>query len=162
MSMQYDRGKTKTPQILSGWKDIANYLGKGARTVQRYERLLGLPVRRPAGKPRGSVVATKAEIDAWVAASPIREGLKLLAPAYSSSTWSDLRTGAAEMRRLAQQMTDLRKELRVSVGLLRQTIREVRGELNAGEGRGGIESRLSQPRNALDLLGIDMTGRKAS
>ena len=24
--------------IISGWKDIANYLGKGVRTVQRYER----------------------------------------------------------------------------------------------------------------------------
>lgn len=34
-------------EILSGWKEIANYLRKGVRTVQRYERELGLPIRRP-------------------------------------------------------------------------------------------------------------------
>jgi len=64
-------------QFLSGWKEIANYLGKGVRTVQRYERQLGLPVRRPAGKPSGSVVATRAELDGWVKASPIREAFRL-------------------------------------------------------------------------------------
>ena len=31
-------------QVLNGWKEIANYLGKGVRTVQRYEREFGLPV----------------------------------------------------------------------------------------------------------------------
>ena len=60
------------PEILSGWKDIANYLGKGVRTVQRYERELGLPVHRPAGKYVGSVIVTKAELDRWVAAGPTR------------------------------------------------------------------------------------------
>src|SRR3984885_4315700 len=35
--------------VLSSWKDIARYLGKGVRTVQRWERHLGLPVRRPIG-----------------------------------------------------------------------------------------------------------------
>jgi hypothetical protein len=58
--------RQKAPQleILSGWKDIANYLGKGVRTVQRYARELGLPIHRPAGKL--SVVAVKAELDEWV------------------------------------------------------------------------------------------------
>lgn len=31
-------------RLLSGWKEIANYLGKGVRTVQRYEYELLLPV----------------------------------------------------------------------------------------------------------------------
>lgn len=35
------------PQFLTGWKEIANYLGKGVRAVQRYERKFGLPVRAP-------------------------------------------------------------------------------------------------------------------
>ena len=65
-------------EIISGWKGIANYLGKGVRTVQRYERELGLPVRRPAGKSTGSVIATKAELDGWVMASPIHETFRLL------------------------------------------------------------------------------------
>lgn len=49
-------------EILTGWKDIANYLGKGVRTVQRYEREMGLPVHRPAG----AVVAVQAELTDWV------------------------------------------------------------------------------------------------
>jgi hypothetical protein len=57
-------------EIFSGWKDIANYLGKGVRTVQRYERDLHLPIHRPAGKPHAAVIATKAELDGWVKASP--------------------------------------------------------------------------------------------
>src|SRR5436309_1682014 len=63
-----DGGSTKMKGIamVTGWKDIANYLQKGVRTVQRYERELGLPVRRPAGKATGSVMATKSELDAWV------------------------------------------------------------------------------------------------
>ena len=67
------RGKTTRVEILSGWKEIANYLGKGVRTVQRYERELGLPVRRPVGHVGSSVIATKAELDGWIAAIPIRE-----------------------------------------------------------------------------------------
>jgi hypothetical protein len=49
-------------QILNGWKEIANYLGKAVRTVQRYEVELRLPVHRPAGKSAAAVVATKAEL----------------------------------------------------------------------------------------------------
>ena len=56
--------------IFSGWKEIANYFGKGVRTVQRYERELGLPIHRPNGKSAGSVIATKKELDDWLHASP--------------------------------------------------------------------------------------------
>lgn len=51
---------------------IANHLGKGIRTVQRYERELRLPIYRPAGKPRGSVTAIKTELDRWVKHSPVQ------------------------------------------------------------------------------------------
>src|SRR5215831_4406762 len=76
--------KRESQQFLNGWKEIAGYLGKGVRTTQRYERTLGLPVRRPAGKPSGSVIATRAELDGWVKASPISEifHLRNLQPEY--------------------------------------------------------------------------------
>jgi len=54
---------TQRLEIINGWKEIANYLGKGVRTVQRYERVLGLPVRRAARKSITSVIATKVELD---------------------------------------------------------------------------------------------------
>ena len=50
---------------LDSWKAIASYLGRGVRTVQRWEREEGLPVHRLAHEKRGSVYADKPELDAW-------------------------------------------------------------------------------------------------
>jgi len=123
--------KTEPPQFLSGWKDIANYLGKGVRTVQRYERQFGLPVRRPAGKPWGSVVATKAELDGWVQASPIREVLRLRdpEPVYASMKHS-IEAGLSQMMRLRDQMYELRSEVRQSVSSLRSTVHTLQGAVS--------------------------------
>ena len=55
--------------ILNGWKEISKYLGRGVRTVQRWERL-GLPVHRPRGRPRGAVSALEHELEEWLAATP--------------------------------------------------------------------------------------------
>ena len=52
------------PHVLSSWKEIASFLGKGVRTVQRWEKCIGLPVHRPGGNC-GVVLAYPAEIDAW-------------------------------------------------------------------------------------------------
>jgi len=60
------------PAILSGWKEIGKYLGKGVRTVQRYEREMGLPIHRPAGKSGAAVVAKQAELDNWITSGPSR------------------------------------------------------------------------------------------
>jgi hypothetical protein len=122
---------TEQSQFLSGWKEIANYLGKGVRTVQRYERELGLPVRRPAGKPTGSVVATKAELDAWVAASPIREAFELtrLGKNPSTAAIESMRQGLAEMARLRETMLGLRREVGVTLQVLRQSLYGLQGDL---------------------------------
>ena len=50
---------------LESWKEIAAYLGKGVRTVVRWEKSEGLPVHRHLHDRRSSVFAYKAEIDAW-------------------------------------------------------------------------------------------------
>jgi hypothetical protein len=52
---------------LNGWKAIAVYVGKGTRTVQRWEKLYGLPVHR-IGREGGEIVfAFRDEIDRWMA-----------------------------------------------------------------------------------------------
>ncbi len=54
--------------VLTSWKEIASYLGKGVRTVQRWERQLGLPVRRPVNCAQKRIVlARRADLDAWIA-----------------------------------------------------------------------------------------------
>jgi len=52
-------------QVLSSWKEIAAYLGKSIRTVQRYEHDLGLPVHRPSVN-RQTVVAYRTELREWI------------------------------------------------------------------------------------------------
>jgi len=50
---------------LDSWKEIAGYLGRSVRTVQRWERQEGLPVHRLQHDRQGSVYALPAELDAW-------------------------------------------------------------------------------------------------
>jgi Tol biopolymer transport system component len=50
---------------LDSWKEIASYLGRGIRTVQRWEREEGLPVHRLDHAKRGSVYASRRELTAW-------------------------------------------------------------------------------------------------
>ena len=50
---------------LDSWKEIAAYLKRDIRTVQRWEKLEGLPVRRHQHQKRGSAFAYREELDAW-------------------------------------------------------------------------------------------------
>lgn len=50
---------------LDSWKEIAAYLKREVRTVQRWETAEGLPNYRHVHKKLGSVYAYKAELDAW-------------------------------------------------------------------------------------------------
>lgn len=73
-------GITRTPQlvrsvpihsgVLNSWKEIATYLGRGVRTVQRWEAELQLPVHRPRGKNRSAVMAFRAELNEWLSRTP--------------------------------------------------------------------------------------------
>jgi hypothetical protein len=57
---------------LDGWKEIAGYLAKSVRTVQRWEKELGLPIHR-VGSGRGeSVHALVEELERWRETPPAR------------------------------------------------------------------------------------------
>lgn len=58
-------------KLLNSWKEIAHYLSRGVRTVQRWERDLELPVRRPYKKKRSVVIALSADIDQWLSRAPV-------------------------------------------------------------------------------------------
>lgn len=55
----------RSQRVLSSWKEIASFLGKGVRTVQRWEQKHGLPVRRPQGHIR-IVLAYPEELEHWM------------------------------------------------------------------------------------------------
>src|SRR5881392_21286 len=50
---------------LDSWKEIASYLRRDVRTVQRWEKKEGLPVYRHQHDKLGSVYAYKPELTAW-------------------------------------------------------------------------------------------------
>ena len=58
-------GSAASEERLDSWKEIASYLRRGARTVQRWERDEGLPVHRLQHDKQGTVYAYKSELDAW-------------------------------------------------------------------------------------------------
>jgi TolB-like protein/Flp pilus assembly protein TadD len=59
------RGSEGGGDRLDSWKEIAAYLKRGARTVQRWESEEGLPVHRLIHGKLGSIYAYQAELDAW-------------------------------------------------------------------------------------------------
>jgi len=153
--------KAELPKFLTGWKEIAVYLGKGVRTVQRYEREMGLPVRRPAGRSRAAVVATKAELDAWVTASPYRSEFSLPRPASNSEAFTaNIARGIAEMARLRDQMFALREEVKKTVLTLRESIQEVHSGVSGSWKRGALPAAdFKSGRNStFDPAGIRVNG----
>jgi Tol biopolymer transport system component len=81
---------------LDSWKEIAAYLGRGIRTVQRWEREEGLPVHRLAHEKRGSIYARREELAAWwesrrltlAASSPSDAGDSPVAPRLERVTFT--------------------------------------------------------------------------
>lgn len=96
------RPSTGQSSALTSWKEIAQYLGKGVRTVQRWEQTCGLPIRRPDGKVKGIVLAVPHEIDAWLQSRCTPKGRN------SESELDMLRKRVAEL--LAENQA-LRREL---------------------------------------------------
>ncbi len=65
---------------LDSWKEIASYLRRDIRTVQRWEKTEALPVHRHPHEKLGSVYAFKPELDAWW-----RDGHERLEPQQAES-----------------------------------------------------------------------------
>src|SRR5216684_9387213 len=59
------RGELRPDNFLDSWKEIAAYLEREVRTVQRWEKKEGLPVHRQIHEKLGTVYAYKSEVDAW-------------------------------------------------------------------------------------------------
>jgi len=56
----------KQDQRLDSWKEVASYLGRDVRTVVRWEKERGLPIRRVPGGQRNAIFAYKREVDEWL------------------------------------------------------------------------------------------------
>jgi hypothetical protein len=56
---------------LNSWKEIAHYLDRGVRTVQRWERELRLPIHRIGSGSRAPVYAVVSELKFWMATAAV-------------------------------------------------------------------------------------------
>jgi hypothetical protein len=105
--------------VLSSWKDIARYLGKGVRTVQRWERHLGLPVRRPNGAlQKSAVVLYRGDVDAWLASRFSARSLEkseARTTQSSRSARSTLREGIRTARALRIANQELTEQISHSI-----------------------------------------------
>jgi hypothetical protein len=120
--------------VLSSWKDIARYLGKGVRTVQRWEQQLGLPVRRPVGaSQKSAVLLYRHDVDAWLAtrfsARPQNKETALSNTDLARSTLKERIRKAQELRSTHSALTEqIQKSIRLLTErcdlLSSQTVRE--------------------------------------
>src|SRR5438270_10628864 len=106
-----------TPGLLNSWKEIATYLARGVRTVQRWEKL-GLPVRRIGYGRRAPVLAYARDIDSWIKTThtrtfPITDHLPIR---------GSLRESIQQARLLRDQMAVLREGERKSLLQLIATV----------------------------------------
>jgi hypothetical protein len=79
---------------LESWKEIAAYLGRSIRTVQRWEKENGLPVRRGPGEGVERVFAFADELDRWMHSDRTPDK-GLPAPAESGPTVAPVETPPA-------------------------------------------------------------------
>src|SRR5690348_12995441 len=127
-------------EVLNSWKEIAAYLGRGVRTVQRWERELGLPVRRPRGKERSAVIALKSDLDHWLQHTP-QHVIASQAHSAAAGAHLQLRKETELLRartiQLVEQCERLRSRLEQNV-ILASALQRKKKAAAAGVGTAGL------------------------
>lgn len=96
--------ETKTASdVLSSWKEIAQYLGRGVRTVQRWERQNNLPICRPS-RGAGLVLAHKKDLDQWIATGRADTNDETNVDTTIAELKSQLEAARAEIAKLREQL----------------------------------------------------------
>lgn len=113
-------------ELLNSWKEIAAYLNRGVRTVQRWETDLGLPVRRPRGMSRSAVIAMRPDIDAWLNNCPAGRRYEQSRTEYTLRP--PMSSVVAQSQELRHTLRDSRSELSVSLSRLMATLEKMVGE----------------------------------
>jgi hypothetical protein len=85
------------PALLNSWKEIAAYMRRGVRTIQRWEND-GLPIRRVGTGNRAPVFAFSGEIDKWL------HRHRTSAPAHEMAPRSDSRKLVANSELLLRSL----------------------------------------------------------
>ena len=111
-------------RLLNSWKEIASYLGRGIRTVQRWEKI-GLPIRRLGDGDRSPVVADARDIDRWIQSAQ-KHGFRTPQSAEHLFLGGTLRDSVERAHRLHENLAKLCESQTSAVAQLSQTIAALR------------------------------------
>lgn len=123
-------------KMLSSWKEIAHYFGKGVRTVQRWEKTLALPIHRPPGAPSNVVLARTSDLDEWMHRGHADAGAA-----------AEVIDEAGEEAALSTSLTALESQVAVLAKTLHTHICFVQGESSAPERIVAIKATISHLTN---------------
>src|SRR5437762_3685014 len=124
-----------SPSMLNSWKEIASYLGRGVRTVQRWERDLGLPVHRIGKGRRSPVYATVTDLNFWISTTEAVRAPKLQphlvqrAQRNNAKPIEDSRRLWSDARRLAQTIAETSVRQHRQAEILQERIMQMRSRM---------------------------------
>jgi len=127
---------------LNSWKEIAQYLDRGVRTIQRWEHGLGLPVHRIGKGRRSPVFATASELNLWLSTVVVERPSKPLQLEPTCTYGTDnthgtvnprirsLRQSCLTMRNLSHTMAENCARQRRQAELAREQIDRLRSRIS--------------------------------
>lgn len=125
--------------LLNSWKEIAVFLDRGVRTVQRWERRNGLPAHRYGHSPKAAVFALKSDLFNWLhqqhqlLEDPAKATQEPVGPTDVSRAVVRERFRTPELARAAQMKVSKARQLRLQSRLLRtERLKPVFPRLNNG------------------------------
>ncbi len=121
--------------MLSSWKEIAHFFGKGVRTVQRWEKTLDLPIHRPPGAPSNVVLARTSDLEEWMHRGPIPRTELDSATSTSIASLPSLEHAVAQLAKLngiSVEQVEASASAEERVSALAEVVAQVNARLAAG------------------------------
>jgi hypothetical protein len=119
--------------MLNSWKEIAAYMGRGVRTVQRWEMQLGLPIHRIGKGKRSPVYTTVGELKFWIStvgiARPLRAELRLQPLGHGGNPLEASRRLLSSVQTLAQSIAENSVRQHRQAEILRARIIQMRSRI---------------------------------
>jgi hypothetical protein len=120
--------------VLNSWKEIANYLSRGIRTVQRWERCWELPVHRVGSAKRKPVYAIVPELKMWMVSSSCTRALNESSEPRQrdGGPASDSMLLIARIYELAQAVSRNTRRQQQRIEALREQMAAIHARIEAG------------------------------
>ncbi len=122
-------------QVFTSWKEIASYLGKSVRTVQRWEREFALPIQRPYVKEKGNVRAYRTELDDWAARTWSQRSSKRDAAEMHAQQQFVVGESIAISRQLRVAHRAVLEQMKASLDQLKESCRQLQEAREAVRGQ---------------------------